>query len=123
MRLWFCGSLGTYAGRGCSPRTWGISVYSSLTIPFLAYVFDLKQNPQEKAALINSLCDEVISQYASLGLKIAEDKTLTSSHLHCPKSFQQKFMLAQITPNRASFKILYRAKIPYFASVKNLCCI
>jgi hypothetical protein len=41
----------------------------------------LKQGPQEKAALINSLCDEVIRLYASLGLKIAEDKTLTSTHL------------------------------------------
>ncbi len=42
---------------------------------------------------------------------------------HCPKTFQQKFMLARITPNRASFKSLYKAKIPYFASVKKLSCI
>jgi hypothetical protein len=42
---------------------------------------------------------------------------------HCPKTFQQKFMLARIPPNRASFKSLYKAKIPYVASVKNFCCI
>jgi hypothetical protein len=52
---------------------------------------------------------------------------LTNNHfkinLHCPKTFQQKFMLTRVTPNRAYFKSLYRAKNPYFASVKNLGCI
>jgi hypothetical protein len=50
-------------------------------------------------------------------------QTVGGERLHCPKTFQQKFMLTRVTPNRAYFKSLYRAKNPYFASVKNLCCI
>jgi hypothetical protein len=42
--------------------------------------------------------------------------------LHCSKTFQQKIMLGWNTQNRASFKSLYRAQIPYFALVTNLCC-
>ncbi len=47
----------------------------------------------------------------------------TPSSPHCPKTFQQKFMLTRITANRTSFQSLYKEKIPYFASVKNFCCI
>jgi hypothetical protein len=43
--------------------------------------------------------------------------------IHCPKTFQLKFMLARFTANRTSFQPLYKEKIPYFASVKNFCCI
>ena len=32
-------------------------------------------------------------------------------------------MLARITLNRTSFKSLFKAKIPFFVSVKNLCVV
>ncbi len=56
-------------------------------------------------------------------LREKPDPVKVHKHVHCPETFQQKIMLGRNTQNRASFKSLYRAKIPYFALFTNLCCI